>query len=113
MLTHFRWSKTHKRITRKIKSIDCNIAIDHTSAYYSFTLNLQTPGHHTNVIGLFNTIDAGVRVQESISNHITDLIVGAEESKNAPLSFTEQATHEECQGIYTILSAYAPSTPQD
>ena len=62
---------------------------------------------------LINTIDAGVRIQESMSIHITDLIVGAKESKNAPLSFTEQATHEECQGIYTILSAYAPSTPQD
>ena len=54
-LTHFRWSKTHKRTTGKIKCIDCNIAIDHTSVYYSFTLNLQTPGHHTNVIGLFFT----------------------------------------------------------
>ena len=37
----------------KLKYIDCNIAIDHTSAYYSFTLNLQTPGHHINVVGLF------------------------------------------------------------
>ena len=55
MLTHFRWSKTHRRITTKIKCIDCNIAIDYTSAYYSFTLNLQTPGHLTNVIGLFFT----------------------------------------------------------
>ena len=44
-----------------------------------------------------------------MSNHITDLIVGAKESKNAPLSFTEQATHEECQGIYTIQSAHAPA----
>ena len=54
MLTYFRWSKTHKRI-KKIKCIDCNIAIDHTGAYYSFILNLQIPGHHTNVIGLFFT----------------------------------------------------------
>ena len=48
-----------------------------------------------------NTIDAGARVQESMSNHITNLIVGAKKSKAAPLSFTEHATHEECQGIYT------------
>ena len=62
---------------------------------------------------LINTIDAGVRVQESMRNHITDLIVGANECKNAPFSFTEQATHEECQVICTIHSAHAPSTPQD
>ena len=42
-----------------------------------------------------------------MSNHITDLIVGAKESKNAPLSFTEQATHEECQGIYSQLMLQA------
>ena len=39
----------------------------------------------------------GIRVQESMSNHITDLqTAGAKESKNAPLSFTEQATDKEC-----------------
>ena len=41
-----------------------------------------------------------------MSNHITDLIVGAKESKNTPLSFTKLATHKECQGIYTIQLAY-------
>ena len=48
----------------------------------------------------------------ALCNHISDLIVGAKESNNAPISFTEQATHEECQG-YTLQSAYTPSPPQD
>ena len=39
----------------------------------------------------------------ALCNHISDLIVGAKESNNAPLSFPEQATHEECQG-YTLYS---------
>ena len=59
---------------------------------------------------LINTIDAGVRVQESMSNHITDLIVGAKDSKNTPFPLPNRLLTKSARG-YTVSSC--SSTPQD
>ena len=48
----------------------------------------QTHSHSS----LQSMLSFGSKKAWALSNHTTDLIVGAKESKNAPLSFTEQAT---------------------
>ena len=59
---------------------------------------------------LINRIDAGVRVQESMSNHITDLIVGAKDSKNTPFPLPNRLLTKSARG-YTVSTC--SSTPQD